>query len=29
MSAAFKIASRVKELRIHLCQTGPASQGVR
>ncbi|KAJ8979174.1 hypothetical protein NQ317_018996 [Molorchus minor] len=29
MSAAFKFASGLKELRIHLCQTGPASKGVR
>ncbi|KAJ8929069.1 hypothetical protein NQ314_018267 [Rhamnusium bicolor] len=29
MSAAFKFASGLRELRIHLCQTSPTSKGVR
>ncbi|KAJ3653701.1 hypothetical protein Zmor_012939 [Zophobas morio] len=29
MSGAVKFASRLKELRIHLCQKSPSSQGVR
>lgn len=29
MSKAFKFSQAVKELRVHLCQSGPASSGVR
>ncbi|KAJ8951825.1 hypothetical protein NQ318_019799 [Aromia moschata] len=29
MSAAFRFASGLREVRIHLCQTGAASKGVR
>lgn len=29
MSAAVRFGSAVKELRIHLCQKGAASKGVR
>ncbi|CAH0557505.1 unnamed protein product [Brassicogethes aeneus] len=29
MASALKFSSRLKELRIHLCQTGAASKGVR
>ncbi|CAH1175708.1 unnamed protein product [Phaedon cochleariae] len=29
MSAAIRLGSTLKELRLHLCQTGAASKGVR
>lgn len=29
MSKSFKFSQAVKELRVHLCQTGSASSGVR
>lgn len=29
MSAAIKFPRALKELRLHLCQSGPASKGVR